>query len=497
MASSTPSPDFLGLPAELMVEISSHLDHPTFLASVCKDFSQIIHSAASLWSYISVGTGEHGAEDVVFLRKHLERSMPYPLHVSIRAIGSQTRAIESEMWSTLAIHRTRMCSLIIRTDTLVLSGIILRRVLLPALFKIFPHLRRLDVRHDESLGFPVTSAANPSIDHPSTLLCRMPIIFRSLTSLTLSHLDICVPDVRTALPSLETLVLDGSMTFSGESASLYRVVQLLEMTPRLETLWLKDHQLYTGLDVRPISVLRPDMYSSGIYHPNSSIQCPVVLPRLTRLAVTAPGFGIDLLHTIAAPELQDLHLDAIRDRERFGEEVDWTETYLEMLCASLRLLAVRSPSLRRLSLLGIYLTRDTWEWLFGCAREEVPFKLLESIALREIEAEKQDCMRNVVDDSLLEMYAKVGQISLRRFAYLASEPLLSGVTLCKLAEAFVGKREDGVFELEVDGKTGNEVTAQLDVLPKGMKTILHSGSFRRKKWWEWGQDIDPTERDSY
>ncbi|KJA21764.1 hypothetical protein HYPSUDRAFT_678680 [Hypholoma sublateritium FD-334 SS-4] len=488
MASSTYSLNFLDLPAELLVEISSYLDSPTILASVCKDLSNMIHSTPSLWSCVSVGERQHSADDVVFLRNHLERGKSCPLHVSIRATGSLKKEMKSEfeIWSTLSTHEGRICSLIISTDTLVLSGIILCEVLLTPLPVILPRLRKLDVRHNEGSLLPIVLQSA----HPLVLFEPIPSMFPSLTTLVLAHLDPCIPNISAPLLSLETLILDGSMSWSCDSAGLYRVVQLLEMAPRLETLWLKDHQLYTGHDVRPISVLRPDMCSAA-----APIQCPVVLPRLTRLAVTAPGFGVDLLHTIAAPLLQDLHLDAIRDEGYFGE-ASWTETYLQMLCASLRLLAVRSPGLRRLALLGIYLTRATWEWLFGCAQGEVPFPLLESIALREIAAEQAD-MRNVVDNSLLEMYAKVGRISLRRFAYLASEPLLSGVALCRLAELFVEKRADGAFELEIDGETSDEVKEHLGLLPVGLQTILHSEPFRRKEWWTLGQGIDPTERDSY
>lgn len=490
MASSTSSSNFLDLPAELLGEISSYLDRPTFLASVCKDLSKIINSTPSLWSYVSFRKREHSAEDVLFFRKHLERGKSCPLHVSIRAIGSPEMATKSGMWSTLSIHRGRICSLVIKTDTLVLSGTILFKVLL-SLPVISPHLslRKLDVRHSENLNTLLATMPQHPM-YPHILLEPIPSIFPSLTTLHLAHLDLCVPNISAPLLSLETLILDGSMSWSCDSAGLYRVIQLLEKAPRLETLWLKDHQLYTGHDVRPISVLRPDIYSTA------PIQCPVVLPRLTRLALTAPGFGIDLLHTIAAPLLQDLHLDALRDEGYFGEEAEWTETYLQMLCASLRLLAVRSPALRRLALLGIYLTRDTWEWLFGCSQGEVPFSLLESIALREIAAEEAG-MINFVDNSLLEMYAKIGRIPLRRFAYLASEPLLSGTGLCGLAGLFVQKRADGVFELEVDEETGDGVKEQLSLLPMGMKTIFHKGPFRRKEWWKLGQDIDPTERDSY
>ncbi|KAF8199524.1 hypothetical protein BJ912DRAFT_949277 [Pholiota molesta] len=319
----------------------------------------------------------------------------------------------------------------------------------------------------------------------------MPSLFPALTTLVLPLLAPCIPYLDFPIPSLKTLVLDGSMSWLCDYPTLYQIIQLLAQTPQLETFWCKEHRLHTHQNPLNYSTLPPDLFGS------LPVNLPVLLSKLTKLAVVVPGIGIDLLSAIEAPALQDLHLDGTRADEEDDYGVAWLDYFPEQLHSGLQITSSRSPALRRLSLLGAYLPRHTWEWLLGCGEvHDVPFPLLEVVVVREMEAVKCQ-VTNTVDDALIELYAQQGHLVLRRFAYLASEPHLRGAALYQLINGIMRKQvEDQIFELELDGIFGIDTNEGLDSpLPKGV--ILHEEPPQRKTWWTLGKDIDATEGDSY
>lgn len=473
----------LDLPTELLIEIFSQSNSP-YLPIVCCHFRDIIYSTPSFWSHIYIGEKQYTPEAISFLSTHLERGVACPLDVVIRDV-EPTYTPRLNMWLKISTHRDRIRTLDIGTDTVLLCGRILHTVLLtPPMPPTLPSLRKLDIRHEEDLDVPF----NRDPTFPQFLLYLMPSLFPALTTLVLPLLAPCIPYPDFPIPSLKTLVLDGSMSWLCDYPSLYQITQLLAQTPQLETLWCKEHRVHTHQNLSNLNTLPPDLFGS------LPVNLPVLLPRLTKLAVVVPGIGIDLLHVIEAPALQDLHLDGTRADEEFGDEVAWLDWFPEQLHGGLQITSSRSPALRRLSLLGAYLPRHTWEWLLGCREvHDVPFPLLEVIAVREMEAVKWQ-VTNAVDDALVELYAKQGHLVLRRFAYLTSEPHLRGAALHQLITGIMNKHaEDQIFELELDGIDTKE---RLDsLLPKGV--ILHKEPPQIKAWWTLGKDIDATEGDSY
>ncbi len=257
--------------------------------------------------------------------------------------------------------------------------------------------------------------------------------------------------------------------------------------------WYKEHFMLPYGDPSGITTHSPT--SS-----NSSITYPLLLPRLTRLAITVPGVGAWLLQAINAPALCDLHLDGMRDDDELGDAAAWLDTYPAHLHAILRTPAGRSPALRRIALVGAYLARDTWEWLLGCgpASTCVPFPLLDSVAVRAMEHVKWQ-VTNMLDDVLIELYAQRGRLPLRRFAYTASEPPISGHApppTYPVHRQEASARE--LFELEMDGQYGVDTKDRLlGLLEMGIKATLRTEFFPAKCWWNLGKDIDPSEADSY
>ncbi|KAF8199491.1 hypothetical protein BJ912DRAFT_921910 [Pholiota molesta] len=411
---SPPSSSLLDLPTELLVEIFWQSDNPQ-LPIVCRDFCDIIHTTRQFWSFIHIGQKQYTPEATSFLSKRFERSVTWPLDVVIQATGAPT-SLAIEIWLSLSTQRERIRTLDIATDTVKRSGTILYTVLLnPPELSTPSSLQKLDIRHDEDLDVPFHY--DPMF--PQILLHPIPSLFPALTTLILPLLGPCIPYPNSPITYLRTLVLDGSMSWSCDYPHPYQITQLLAQTPLLETFWCKEHRTYTYINSSSnSSTLQIDRFGT------LPVNLPIHLPKLTKMAVVVPGLGANLLHSIEAPGLRDLHLDGTRDDEEFEDEVRWLNQYQPPLHAALQVTSSRSPALRRLSLVGAYLARDTWKWLLGCEEVHgVPFPLLEDITLREMRAVKGE-VTNAVDDALMESFAKQGRLVLRRFAYLASEPPL-------------------------------------------------------------------------
>ncbi|KAF9485239.1 hypothetical protein BDN70DRAFT_927770 [Pholiota conissans] len=475
----------LDLPAELVIEISAHSNNP-HLPLVCRSLCNIIYSTPSLWSFIYIGIKQQIPGGQAFLDRRLERSATCPLDIVI--IDSNSHAT-TMLWTRLASHRDRIRSLEINTDMWILTGRILCAILLDNPSTSLPSLRKLSIRHDEDLVFPFQS--DLPMD-PSTLLRSMANLFSSLTTLVLPCIRQCIIVPEAPILSLRTLILDVSLPWKWSPPSSHKVAQLLVKVPNLETLWCKDHNMFTDFppNINPLPIDGPPLHF------------PVFLPKLIKLAATVPGIGVALLKAIEAPALQDLHLDGTRDDEADEDLVAWLESHPRTIHSALQLTASRSPLLRRLALVRAYIPRDAWEWILGCTSHDtnLPFPHLVSIAVRQMEAVKWE-VTNAVDNALMELYAKKGRLILRRFAYLASEPQLRGVALHQFINGVTIAQvpPDEIFELELDGTFGVDTKERLDdlLLTKGVRVILHEERPQRKGWWSLGGDIDPTEADSY
>ncbi|KJA25034.1 hypothetical protein HYPSUDRAFT_37948 [Hypholoma sublateritium FD-334 SS-4] len=488
MVFPTSSLKLLDLPTELLVEISWQSNNEN-LVLVCTHICNIIHSTPLFWGYIHIGEHQHTEDAAAFLAKRLERGGTCPVEVSIQTTQLTAAVFGIALWRTLAAHKDRIRSLAIKTDLVLLSGQVIRDILLLSESAIRPSLQKLDIRPvKDDLLFGATSPfAMQVVRGP------IPIMFPALTTLILANLHSWLPDLTCPLPTLETLVLDGSVFFSWRGHPAFpQLVDLLSKVPHLHTLWYKEHcmNIYSDpIDTSPIGS------NSNAAH----ITFPILLPRLTRLAVTVPGAGAWLLQAIDAPALRDLHMDGMRDDEELGDAGAWLDIYPVYIHTVLCTAAARSPALRRIALVGAYLARSTWEWLLGCGPEPgVPFPLLESVAVRAMEPVKWQ-VTNMADDALLELYAQQGRVSLRRFAYTASEPRISGHALHQLIGSIVKRQAAGeLFELEMDGQYGVDTEERLiGLLDMGIKAILHIEPFPPKCWWNLGKDIDPSEADSY
>ncbi|KAF9485238.1 hypothetical protein BDN70DRAFT_871648 [Pholiota conissans] len=474
----------LDLPTELVIEISAHSNNPQ-LPLVCRSLRDIIYSTPSLWSFIYIGKKQQTRGGHAFLDRRLERGATCPLDIVIQDSDLVGKTIS---WTRLASHRDRIRSLSINTDSWILTGRILHAVLLDPPPPSHPSLRRLDLRFDAYNGMSINY--NLPMD-PSTLLGPIANLFPALTTLVLPNLRRCTIIPGSPLQSLKTIILDGpmSMRVRWDVPNIHLFAQLLCQLPNLETLWCKEHGMST--------------FENSSYHPISSpVQLPLLVPKLTKLAMTVPGFGVRLLQAIEAPALQDLHLDGTRDDEADEDLVAWLESHPRTIHSALQVTASRSPLLRRLALVRAYLPREAWEWILGCTSHDtnLPFPHLVSIAVRQMEAVKWE-VTNAVDDALMELYAKKGRLILRRFAYLASEPQLRGVALHQFINGVTIAQvpPDEIFELELDGTFGVDTKERLEdlLLTKGVRVILHEEPPQRKSWWTLGRDIDPTEADSY
>ncbi|KAF9485240.1 hypothetical protein BDN70DRAFT_890391 [Pholiota conissans] len=478
-----------GLPNELLIDIFKQSDNPQ-IRLVCRGFHDIINSTSSFWSFIYIGPEQYTPQAPTFLKRRLERSASRPLDVFIRNTEPSI-ALAAELWNILSIHRRRIHTFDIGTDTWILSGQIMHAILLSLEPSPLPSLTKLDIRYDEEQDPPDRRAPM----EPHVLLRPIATLFPTLTTLVLPLMLPCIPFPDSPILSLKTLVLDGSVSYCCDYLWIVHIANLLVKTPNLEVFWCKEHRVYTHEALSELNSHPPDMWGSP------RVYFPVVLPKLTKMALGLPGLGYDLLHVIEAPALQDLHMDGIRADDWFAEQVAWLSWFPARMRTALQITVSRSPGLRRLSLVGVYLSRETWEWLLGCdpATHDLPFPLLESIAVHQMRAVKDE-VANTFDDELIELYARQGRLLLRRLVYLASEPPLGGLALRRLAMS--------VSERKIPGQNFNLVLDKSSVIDANVgfassfesriKLVCHEESPRSlKEWWNLGKDIEPTEEDSY
>jgi hypothetical protein len=226
-----------------------------------------------------------------------------------------------------------------------------------------------------------------------------------------------------------------------------------------------------------------------------SISQNIHLPKLKHLAVSVPGTAFDLIRCIAAPVLEDLHLDASRGPTYDSPEppdIDWDHWVLELVYNTLKPFALRCRNVRRFAITEAYLSRSSWEWLLFGEDGGPPFPKLECITQHGV-FWHMPFTWNAFDDKLMEKFARDPKIPLKKLALLHCDFSLSASVL---VDAF---RASGAKELEYDEGApqweGVE-KEQFDELRVSL-TRWHKSQLAYDKWWTYGRRIDATDSEAY
>ncbi len=318
------------------------------------------------------------------------------------------------------------------------------------------------------------------------VLVNASTMFPNLRKLHMNSFYDAVPMLpsSTSFSHLTTLILDGSLERFSSYPSL--IAALLHCTPQLESLWVKHHFWHN-----------PDNMSEWRTIKGHSVPRNIQLPKLKHLAVSVPGTACDLIGCIAAPALEDLHLDGSRG-PTYGDsperpEIEWTDWVSESVYNTLKLFASRCQNMRRFAITRAYLSQSAWDWLlFGEDGRGPPFPKLECIALHGV-FEYVPSTRNSFDNLLMEKFARDPKIPLKKLAFLHCDfPLRASV----LVDAFRASRAK---ELECDVCVpqweGGE-KEQFDELRVSL-TRWHESQVVEDKWWTYGHMIDATDSDAY
>jgi hypothetical protein len=144
---------------------------------------------------------------------------------------------------------------------------------------------------------------------------------------------------------LTTLILDGSLERYSSCPSL--IAALLHCMLQLESLWMKHyfwdntHNLSEWCTIKGRSILQ-------------NIQ----LPKLKHLAVSVPGVACNLIRCIAAPMLEDLHLDGScepTDVNYVDSPEEWSPSVLDSVYNTLKFFALQCQNVRRFAITEAYL----------------------------------------------------------------------------------------------------------------------------------------------
>ena len=474
------------LPQEVLRDIFSRCETAN-ITETCRDFAAIAYSIQYLWSSIYLGPNQFVSDGPGLLRTRLQRTGTLPLKIYIRSTNLDAGPfIVADMFKTLSQFNMQISHLDVSTMTIVSAGTFLPYIF-PISSELYLGLQTLSIRVDEDIEN--YHSARPRLD---SFLERTLDRFPKLQTLAIPSFFQCIPvfPETTSLSNLSTIVIDG--TVEREDASIALIVALLHSTPQLETLWLK-----TLSREQPVLVTGPTIPQS-IKNTNP-VKNPVILPRLTRLAVSAPGVGSDLLYCIEAPRLHDLHLDGSRGhpyKEFVGRDFIWSPFDDNAVYRGLKKLALRSPGVRRLALTSTYLTHESWKWLLFGDRGGPPFSQLESLALHGMNPYSGE-IKCGFDDDLLLQYSRQPRETLRRFVLLRCRLLLSESALVKVFESAISGVPNKAYELEIDtsfGTTGH----YFDVLAEmGVKVIRHQEDVPENEWWFHGHQVDALDSHAY
>ncbi|KAM6502995.1 hypothetical protein JOM56_002972 [Amanita muscaria] len=94
------------------------------------------------------------------------------------------------------------------------------------------------------------------------------------------------------------------------------IISVVALLHSVEILWFK-HIAREHFSSVPDDLATPSELVKGN---RTGVRTPVALSRLTSLAVTAPGCGLDIILSINAPELRNLHIDGSRGSVRGSDK---------------------------------------------------------------------------------------------------------------------------------------------------------------------------------
>lgn len=396
----------LDLPAEVLKEILCFCD-PRSITETCRDFLSIAHSIPSLWSSIRLGPAQFFVPNgPIILQAQLQRVKNSSLNVSVGPVMPE--AVQSlvllDLFAVLSEFKAQINRLEITADAAFIAANLLN-IIFPGLKSsgTFPNLRELSIRLPSD-GQDPYRAGWPQLDQ--VLECY-PRAFSGLQALSIPSVCIPLHPDAASFSHLHTLIIDGSR----KQPVANEIIRVLQSNPLIETLWVKH-------------------YSWMSQFASIASTAHVVLPRLTRLSLSAHGPGSDLLYVIEAPALHDLHLDASCGQSYLHHRramVAWTNGQSNDVQAALRSFVSRASGLRRLALTNIHFSQTYWEWLLFGQATAPPLPELESIALRDMGRAKVPWGFN---DSLLLQYSREpGPKCLRRLTLLRCSFSLSGASV--------------------------------------------------------------------
>jgi hypothetical protein len=466
------------IPIEVIRDIFSLCD-PASITLACREFASIAHSIHSLWSSIYLGPLQLVPDAPDHLRRRLNRAGTMSLEVSIGPVSSGAdMSVMHDICMVLSDFISQLDRLQVAAATSAMASEILGN--------IFPQpqtplpLRVFSILLEEDGSYTLPRVLDQLLESP---------VFSQLETLRIpTHFD-CVPIC--SFNRLHTLLLDGYM--EEESPSLSQITSLLHFTPNLETLWLKTLTVEQHVNVTEPSwtILRPN---------EQNIHVPVLLPKLTRLAISTPGAGSDLIYCIEAPALYDLHLDGSRGpryQEMTGEDFTWWQTGTIWVQESLKRLATRSPGLRRMAITSTYLTREGWSWLLTGNGEGAPFPQLESLSLHDL-LPRSGTIECGLDDRVLIEYANQSSVSLRRLSLHHCTLDLGGESIVQLFGRIAVRSsgssdvvEEVKCELGVDLAYGGVKMEHIEALvQRGVKVVFHKEEGETVEWWGRSYDIN-------
>ena len=314
--------------------------------------------------------------------------------------------------------------------------------------------------------------------------------FPNLQKLQINSYYECVPmlPLSSSFSHLSTLILDGSR--EDQMADPPLIAALLNCTPQLESLWMKNNG-WRNWDFVPYTTLG----SSGVLkgRRGSDISMDIRLPRLRHLAVSVPGIACDFLGYITAPVVEDLHLDGSREPDhRNGKrfDYDWEDMDTTTTRDALRLFASGCRSVRRFAVTQAYLSRNVWDWImFGEDERGPPFPMLECIALHGI----FNTEWSGFDDELLEEFALEPSLPLKRLVLTYCDfPLHAS----SVVEVF---RASGAEEFECDSYVPLWEADEWDQLEElGVSlTYWETSEVEEVEWWTYRFNTDATDSEVY
>ena len=446
------------------------------------------YTIPTLWTNIRLGPPQFTPDGLSFLQDRLTRARNRRLHVTIRVDDSVDQAIRHDACALLATHS---CTI----DTLHLSS--------DLNYRITPILRQI-VFQDNATPSTVTCLTLDTDDFYETydddtagiqspnLAMRMDLLpaLRSLSfTATRSSLPTHLGNAR--FENLTTLVI--AEPFISTHPGIYFLCAFLSCTPHLETLYCKIQDIWETFNYRGSTVID---HFRDIY---PDVSLPILLPRLTTAAVTVTGTGGDILSYIHAPALRNLHLDGSRSDLVTDAENYWCELLNAELLSTLRLLAPRSPNLRRLAITEAFLSEPTWRWLVcggplpvsegelriwsgtqppvEITAAGVPFPHLETLAVRDF-GPTRSCG---LDDAVLRQFGANPGLTTLRCLILRRCLDISGDVLISALLSSMGGRSSEVDRPETQAELELEIVA-CPGIDEGHRAAMESAGMRVK--WE-------------